>query len=114
LPGLRFDTYLQGDKKMKRTAIYLAFAAGMFTAAAGVPNASASPSGAMLNLGMPDLSVAEKVARRCWWHRGVRHCRYRGSGAYGYSPNLPEAYRTGSGRWWQEMDRQDRGGRGRP
>jgi hypothetical protein len=53
----------------------------------------------------------EPAARRCWWRHGVRHCqRY---GVYGYSgPHYPEAYRTGSARWWQEMDRQDRGGRG--
>jgi hypothetical protein len=25
--------------------------------------------------------------------------------------NNPDAYRTGSSRWWEEMDRQDRGGR---
>jgi hypothetical protein len=60
-------------------------------------------------------SNAEPVAyRTCWWHHGVRHCRYhRGVRFYRYGgPHLPEAYRTGSTRWWQEMDRQDRGGRG--
>jgi hypothetical protein len=63
---------------------------------------------------------AENVAyRRCWWHRGHRHCRwygsrYRGYGYGYYGPLYPEAYRTGSSRWWQEMDREDRGGRGRP
>jgi len=64
---------------------------------------------------------AENVAyRRCWWHNGHRHCRgdgYRGYRGYGYrgyyGPLYPEAYRTGSSRWWQEMDRDDRGGRGR-
>jgi len=58
------------------------------------------------------VPLAEPVARRCWWRNGVRHCR--SYGVYGYSgPHYPEAYRTGSSRWWQEMDRQDRGGRGR-
>jgi hypothetical protein len=67
---------------------------------------------------------AENVAyRRCWWHHGHRHCRGYGYGGYGYrgygyrgyyGPLYPEAYRTGSRRWWQEMDREDRGGRGRP
>jgi hypothetical protein len=60
-------------------------------------------------------SNAEPVAyRTCWWRHGVRHCRYhRGVRFYRYGgPHLPEAYRTGSTRWWQEMDRQDRGGRG--
>jgi hypothetical protein len=53
--------------------------------------------------------------RNCWWRHGIRHCRYyRGWRSYGYTgPHLPEAYPTGSTRWWQEMDRQDRGGRGR-
>ena len=62
---------------------------------------------------------AETVAyRRCWWQYGQRHCRrygsdYRGYGYRGYyGPLYPEAYRTGSSRWWQEMDREDRGGRG--
>jgi hypothetical protein len=57
------------------------------------------------------VPLAEPVARRCWWRNGVRHCqRY---GVYGYSgPHYPEAYRTGSSRWWQEMDREGRGGRG--
>jgi hypothetical protein len=52
--------------------------------------------------------------RNCWWRHGVRHCRYyRGARSYGYSgPHVPEAYPAGSSRWWQEMDRQDRGGRG--
>jgi hypothetical protein len=62
---------------------------------------------------------AESVAyRRCWWRGGHRHCRWYGSGYRGYGyrgyygPLYPEAYRTGSSRWWQEMDRDDRGGRG--
>jgi len=62
--------------------------------------------------------------QRCWWRHGQRHCRrydapyggygyypYRGNGSY-YGPTLPEAYPPGSSRWWQEMDREDRGGRG--
>jgi hypothetical protein len=66
-------------------------------------------------------TLVDKIAsRRCWWRNGVRRCRwvrtygyrptYRGRGYDG--PHYPEAYRTGSQRWWQEMDRQDRGGRG--
>jgi hypothetical protein len=63
--------------------------------------------------------------RRCWWRYGQRHCDwygapYRGYGYYPsrgyrgyYGPNLPEAYPLGSSRWWEEMDREDRGGRGR-
>jgi hypothetical protein len=55
----------------------------------------------------------EKIAQHCWWHRGTRHCRL-----YGYQPRYraygdPQNYRTGSRRWWEEMDRWDRGGRRR-
>jgi hypothetical protein len=59
-------------------------------------------------------SAVMTVAQRCWWHRGVRHCqRYRGYRVYGYSgPYRSDAYRAGSRRWWQEMDREGRGGRG--
>jgi len=79
--------------------------------------AQASMSGIANDLGSSARMQpnAEPVAyRTCWWRHGVRHCRnYRGARFYRYSgPHLPEAYRTGSTRWWQEMDRQDRGGRG--
>jgi hypothetical protein len=60
-------------------------------------------------LGQSATSDVEKAARRCWWHRGHRHCRYYGYREYGY----PENYRTGSRRWWEEMDREGRGGRRR-
>ena len=56
----------------------------------------------------------EQVARRCWVENGVRYCS-RTSKAYGSDyrvRNIPEAYPTGSKYWWEEMDRQGRGGRG--
>jgi hypothetical protein len=55
------------------------------------------------------LSNTQEVAyRRCRWRNGVRRCRWvDGPRIYGY----PEAYPTGSTRWWQEMDRGGRGGR---
>jgi hypothetical protein len=59
------------------------------------------------------LSI-EKVAARCWWRNGRRHCSY-GYRSYRRSQyreyGFPENYRSGSTRWWQEMDRQERGGR---
>ena len=75
-------------------------------------NAQAAPIGNLANAG-EQQSAVEKAAYGCWWRNGVRHCR-RG---YGYRPHsreygFPENYRTGSNRWWQEMDRTDRGGRG--
>ena len=57
---------------------------------------SAAPSvnlkGAVLE---PGTSLVEKVhsVRRCWWHRGHRHCRYvRGYRAYGHAPNYYYGY----------------------
>lgn len=53
--------------------------------------------------------VAESVAyRQCWWEYGVRRC----ARVYGYGPRRAEDYRTGSGRWWRQMDREGRAGRG--
>jgi hypothetical protein len=62
----------------------------------------------------------ERVAYRiCTTQGGVRRCRWiniYGPGAYGYQPygyygpTDPEYYRTGTGRWWQGMDRLNRGG----
>jgi hypothetical protein len=73
--------------------------------------AQAAPmSGASsLQAGIPNI---EKTAATCWWRNGRRRC------AYGFGPRyrvygFPERYRTGSGRWWKEMDREERGGRGR-
>src|SRR5262245_9795564 len=84
-----------------------------------VVDARAAPTGnsGTLIAAAAGMSDVAQVARRCWWRQGVRYCRgYRTAPAYGYrgyeGPHYPEAYPTGSARWWQEMDRQDRGGRG--
>lgn len=63
-------------------------------------------------------AVVTAAYRTCWRRDGVRHCRWvddtprrterdrhNGSG-----PLDPDAYRAGSARWWQEMDRSGRGG----
>lgn len=68
-----------------------------------------APTGAVAGV---ETSAVEPVARRCWWHRGHRHCKYyryrhRRDRVYGY----PEIYPHGSTNWWHEMDRQERGGR---
>ena len=58
----------------------------------------------------------EPVADRCWWRNGTRYCdRYHVHGYRGRyrEYGFPENYRTGSNRWWREMDREDRGGRRR-
>jgi hypothetical protein len=55
-------------------------------------------------------SGIEEAAQRCFWRGGQRHCpsdaspRHR---EYGF----PQDYRTGSSRWWEEMDREGMGGR---
>ena len=62
-------------------------------------------------------SVVQKVDyRRCSWRGGERRCFWVRSGprVYGYYAHpRPEAYRTGSTRWWREMDYEGRGGHGR-
>jgi hypothetical protein len=73
--------------------------------------AQAAPAGGTAAL-RADTPNIEKAAATCWWRGGRRHC------AYGYGPRYrvygyPERYRTGSGRWWSEMDREERGGRRR-
>jgi hypothetical protein len=110
---------------MQSTKLALIGACGV--ASLGLCSVAAEAAPAASNL-MPTMaaavgaqSAAQEVAyRRCWWRSGQRHCRwsgpgpgYRGYGYRYYGPLYPEAYRTGSNRWWQEMDREDRGGRGR-
>lgn len=51
-----------------------------------------------------------KAAQSCYWRGGQRHCAsnaFRGYREYG----IPQDYRTGSSRWWEEMDREGMGGR---
>ena len=88
----------------------------------GAAGGQAAPSGATLAEAMVAIDAQPKpqeiASRRCWWRNGQRNCRwygspYRGYGYRYYGPTIPEAYPTGSRRWWQEMDRYDRGGRGR-
>lgn len=95
-------------------------AAGLGLSALG---AAASPAAPNLSETMAAVGAQAKpqsvAYRRCWYDGGSRHCRWVGSRSRGYGyryygPLYPEAYRTGSSRWWQEMDRDDRGGRGRP
>ena len=52
----------------------------------------------------PSVSTAAAATAR----DGGRSHRH-GTGYREY--NNPDAYRTGSGQWWEEMDRQNRGGR---
>ncbi len=95
----------------KHSALWTAGLIAIATTAA----AQAAPAGAvaMPELGAAVPSAVESVAyRRCLWIDGNRICRWYRSPRvreYGY----PENYRTGSNSWWQEMDRTDRGGRGR-
>jgi hypothetical protein len=87
--------------------------ATMSTAASATPLGSAAGSFAASHEG----SLVEKAARRCWWENGYRRCarvRGYGYGGYGYTYGRPrpEELRTGSKRWWDSMDFEDRGGRG--
>jgi hypothetical protein len=115
---------MKKGRSMQSTKLALIGACGVASLGLGSLAAEAAPAASHLN---PTLAAAvgtqsatQDVAyRRCWWRNGQRHCRgserpYRGYGYRYYGPLYPEAYRTGSSRWWQEMDRDDRGGRGRP
>jgi hypothetical protein len=76
--------------------------------------ATAGPAGSLTGdyrAAAPSTSLAEQVARRCWWHRGERRCRrsdrgdYRGHG-YGPSVNL----NIGGGSRDRDHRRNDRRG----
>ena len=109
---------------MQSTKLALIGACGVASLGLCSLSAAAAPAAAHLNATMAvavgTASAAQEVAyRRCFWRYGERHCRsagrpYRGYGYRYYGPLYPETYPTGSRRWWQEMDRDDRGGRGRP
>jgi hypothetical protein len=54
--------------------------------------------------GAAPLSVAVKAPPSAVTAVAAHHGRYR-------THNIPEDYRTGTRNWWEEMDRQGRGGR---
>ena len=83
-------------------------------AAAVLLSASYACAAPVFSVAPITASMVTATATHCWRSHGVRHCGPR----FGYQSryreyNIPEAYRTGSSRWWEEMDRQGRGGRGR-
>lgn len=94
-------------------------AAGAIALAAMSAGASAAPlsnaAGALA--AAHEGSLVEKAARRCWWQNGYRRCArarsygYGGGYGYIYGRPRPEQLRTGSKRWWDSMDFEDRGGR---
>jgi hypothetical protein len=60
------------------------------------------------------ISGVDQITQRCRIQNGVRYCyrsRFRDHNGYRVR-NIPEIYPTGSQYWWEEMDRQNRGGRG--
>lgn len=75
----------------------------------------AAPAGST-KLNEATSPAIERVAMHCRRSGGAQRCR-DATHRYGYRSryrelNNPDAYRTGSSHWWQEMDRLDRGGRG--
>jgi hypothetical protein len=88
---------------------------GAIAFSAAISGAQAAPVGPAKAISEANAPLVQQTASHCWWSHGIRHCRhYRGHYYRAWRPRYPEAYRTGSRRWWQEMDREDRGGRGRP
>ena len=95
-----------------RLKMSIASAAGAAGLVASLGYANAAPPVVALQAAAPAIS---RVATHCWHSEGMRHCRsfdrFYGYGRGYREYNNPEAYRTGSSRRWQEMDRLDRGGR---
>jgi hypothetical protein len=65
--------------------------------------------------GLSSTVIAARSGPRQYDYRGRYHQNYNPD-AYRTPPrtpeyNVPDAYPTGSSRWWEEMDRQNRGGR---
>jgi hypothetical protein len=75
----------------------------------GVSAAHAAP--ALGTQGPQAGNGVEKVAYRCWWAYGERHCGYfYDGGTRYYRRGSPDDYPTGSRGWWREMNREDRSG----
>jgi hypothetical protein len=93
-----------------RWAIAAAAAVGVGALSTGL---QAAPLGNTKVRGADAALQIDRAASHCWWSHGRRHCGYGYRYGYRYREHgYPENYRTGSGRWWREMDREDRGGRG--
>jgi hypothetical protein len=61
--------------------------------------------------GAAQLSVAVKAPTSVVTAVAAHHGERYGSRSRYRTYNVPEDYRTGTSNWWQEMDRQGRGGR---
>jgi hypothetical protein len=61
--------------------------------------------------GAAPLSVAVKAPTSAVTAVAAHHGERYGYRSRYRTHNIPEDYRTGTNNWWQEMDRQDRGGR---
>jgi hypothetical protein len=85
---------------MTRAFSWLSPAALLVGAGLLAAPASAAPAGALTGLQAPETSNVEHVAlRRCYWHRGHRHCRraFRRYGYYDYPYYEPYPYYYGYG-----------------
>jgi hypothetical protein len=72
-------------------------------------SAQAAPMSHSALLGA-SMSNVESTAAHCSWRNGEKYCAY-GHGPRYRTHGFPEDYRTGSRNWWEEMDRDQRGGR---
>jgi uncharacterized protein (DUF2147 family) len=87
---------------------------GLIAAAAvamGLASSAAQAAPALGTQGSQAGTSVDKVAYRCWWQYGERHCGYfYDGGTRYYRRGSPDDYRTGSRGWWREMNREDRTG----
>ena len=74
---------------MQKLITAAAFAIGIGFMAAPATAAPGSLAGDF-RAANPSTSAAEQVVRRCYWHRGHRHCRdtHRYYREYGYGPSI--------------------------
>jgi hypothetical protein len=80
--------------------------------ATGLASSAAYAAPALGTQGPKVATGVEKVAYRCWWAYGERHCAYfYDGGRRVYRRGSPDDYRTGSRGWWRAMEREDRTGK---
>jgi hypothetical protein len=72
--------------KFALSAVAGAMALGVMSLSAQAAPLAGAPAGPKANVGESNLAQDVGWVRRCWYHRGHRHCRrvYRRWGAYPY------------------------------
>jgi hypothetical protein len=80
---------------------YLAFSVVALTLGVLAAPASAAPAVGIFGneARTAGTTLVEKAARRCWWHRGHKHCRYYREYRPGFNFYIGPGYRHRHGHW---------------